>query len=82
LAVEKVKVVSAEGNRDATISAAEGVAACNIPPLKLVPRFAGAAKPNTRRQASTHLPAFVKKRRTMRPQPESFRAPNFFINIV
>jgi hypothetical protein len=54
------KVASEDGNRDATISAGEGVADRNDPALKLIPRLAMAASPNMMSQANTNLPALAK----------------------
>jgi hypothetical protein len=53
-------VASAEGNRDATISAGEGVADRNDPALRLIPKLARAAKLSMMRQANKNLPALAK----------------------
>ena len=66
LAVENVagmtdKVASDDGNRDATISAGDGVEDRADPALKLISRLGWAVKPHMMTQANTSLPAFAKR---------------------
>jgi len=65
LAVENVAGttgrVSSDGNRDATISAGDGVEDCADPALKLISRLGCAVKPHMMRQANTSLPVFTKR---------------------
>src|SRR5215470_7112265 len=75
LAVENVagtvgNSASGEGNRDATISAGDGVEDPADSVLKLISRLGCTLKPHTMKQANTSLRAFAERRCTMQPPPE------------